>query len=160
MAHTISAGFAFYLFVTFLAWQNRKIVRILPYFHKGEVRVETDTFVMGHALARYFEILETLAVREGCEPLSTFGFADDLNGETLIWHDAARGLKTVATLLSRCEAEIEPLIGVERDLEHLKSALEDAARKNVSFCLLLRHGNVWGVGEMNIRQGHFGFYPR
>lgn len=99
-------------------------------------------------------------MREGCEPLSTFGFADDLNGETLIWHDAARGLKTVATLLSRCEAEIEPLMGVKLDLEHLKSALEDAARKNVSFCLLLRHSNVWGVGEMNIRQGHFGFYPR
>lgn len=159
-APNITACLAFYVFMALDTWKHWKTVRIVPYFQKGEVRIETETFVKGHALARCFTTLESLAAREGCEPLSTFGFADDWGGGTPIWHDAARGKKTVVTLLTRCETEIESLEGVNDDLDHLKLALEDATRKNVPFCLLLRHGNVWSLGEMNVRQGHFGFLPR
>lgn len=79
-----------------------KIVRILPYFAKGNERVVATTFMSGHALSQHFQILEDMAMRRECEPLSTFGFADDLRGETLVWHDAKRGLKTVDTLLTQC----------------------------------------------------------
>lgn len=84
------------------------VVSILPYYKKGGPEmplVEGDTFLHGKALVRNCAYLDSLAERHGLEPLSNFGFYNDLGGKSPVWYDAERGLKTVSGLLRLLEQQ-------------------------------------------------------
>ena len=116
------------------------------------------SFLGGKALARNCIDLDTLAREVGLEPLSRFGFADDLGGGQVTWYSPARGLRTVSgllmalrqdpTLLREAEAVIAELFLVEANLR-------DAVRHQAPYCLLLRYGSVTSGHEMDVRQGYF-----
>lgn len=147
-----------------LLWQvsvtgdERREVCILPYFQKGHVLDSVSTFLDGKALARNCVFLDDLARREGLETLSDFGFADDLAGETPVWHDAGRGLVTVAGL--RAALERDPSVlgetsAVLADLAPVEANLREASRQGIPFCFLLRHGSIASGHEMAVRKGFF-----
>lgn len=131
--------------------------RILPYFRKGQASVPTTTFLSGQSLAREWNRVEAIARQQGVQPLSSFGLADDAWGDTLEWHAAERGLKTLNELL-RAEA-IAADSSLAADLRAIRDALEAAQRLDVSFCLLLRQGSGWSGSELDMRQGSFGSWP-
>lgn len=142
--------------VTFVTRDDAKVARVVPYFPKGELHVEADTQFRGHALARRFQFLEERSLELGVEPLSHFGWADDLGGQQLVWHDAARGLVTVAALLELPALEPE----LQDDLTRLRAALTSAQEVNAPFCLLLLHGQSTSGWEMDTRRGHLGRLSR
>jgi hypothetical protein len=110
---------------------------VCPYFESPVGDIET--FGHGRALARRHCELDALACRHGVAPLSSFGFADDLEGETLVWHDPADGLATVEALLGAlsgpgCEIpRREPIVA---DLKRVADALAKAHAKGIRFCLM------------------------
>ena len=129
-------------------------VRIMPYFQRslGEI----DTFLVGKALVRSLKQLDAVAVDKGVQPLSSFGFKDDLRGETLVWYAPSEGLQTVEALLNELERlEIPEAIrnGILKDLCSWKDALQRASTENVQFCILLRHGNSTSGHEWDVRKG-------
>lgn len=129
-------------------------VCIIPYF---SARVgELETFLAGKSLARSFQKLERLATEIGVQPLSAYGFADDLCGETLVWHTAADGLVTTRHLqeaVATRSDEFADAAGILDDLQKLEHALKRASEKNIEFCLMLRHGAVTSGLEWDRRQG-------
>jgi hypothetical protein len=133
--------------------ESRK-VRIIPYFDRRTGGPET--FTSGHALARNALDLDDLAAWLGLAPLGSFGFADDLCGERVVWHDPASGLRTVSGLLA--ELRREPgLMEAEvlADLEKIEARLQVAVKEGALFCLLLRHGSTWSGQELSVRRGFF-----
>lgn len=153
LAPLFSAVFLLFLFWVRSIWRDFQDVRIVPYFQKGEQRIKATTYNSGRAVARQFQLLEQLARKHSLEPLSSFGFEDDLNGETVIWHSAASGLRTVQGLLNCCKPEVEQA-RIKEDLCELETALQSALMKDVLFCLLLRHGTSFSGAEMDARQGY------
>ena len=150
--------FLFFLWQFCVTGDERHEVRILPYFQKGHVLDSVSTFLDGEALARNCVFLDDLARREGLEPLSDFGFADDLAGETPIWHDAGLGLATVVGLragLERDPAVLGETSAVIADLAPVEANLREAARQGIPFCFLLRHGSIASGHEMEVRKGFF-----
>jgi hypothetical protein len=132
----------------------RHHVQVIPYFERtvGDI----DTFLAGHALARSVTQLDEFARDNQLQPLSSFGFNDDLCGESLNWHLAEEGLKTVNGLLQLLPTRSELLRNHETladDLEKLRHALERAKDQQIRFCLLLRHGNGTSGQEWSMRQG-------
>jgi hypothetical protein len=129
---------------------------VCPYFESRGGDIET--FGHGRALVRRHRELDALACRLGVAPLSSFGFADDLAGETLVWHDAADGLTTVEALLGAltptgpgCEIpRREPIVA---DLRRVADALAKAREKGIRFCLMVRSGDGTNAQEWQIRQG-------
>lgn len=129
-------------------------VRVLPYFEKqvGEI----DTFLAGYALARNWERLDDLARELGSSPLSDFGFADDFEGDPLIWHDAAKGYDTVEAIRQRIERDwVTRDLDLLRDLNALAHALSRAAEQRIRFSLLVRLADGTSPMEMAQRSGTF-----
>ena len=131
-----------------------RTARVMPYFrrHVGEI----NTFLAGEALARHLPFLDDLAAHSEVPPLSTFGFADDLNGEILTWHNPTVGLRTVLRMQHILQESAED--GLDRpaileDLQKLEHALERAEAQDIPFCLLFRHGNTTSGHEWSVRQG-------
>ena len=128
----------------------RGMVRVIPYF---SARVgDINTFMRGHAIARELEELDSLAVQHNVTPLSRFGFADDLRGEEVVWHEAAEGKQTVETLLRELatrQTDSETTI----DLQALDDALARASDNGIRFCLLWREQNSTSAAEWDQRQG-------
>ena len=162
LSHPIGAGalipvlWALALYISwscFASWGAAKRSRVIPYFFKvtGEPRVNRDTFLAGEALARAWPTLEHAALEAGVEPLSAFGLEDEDEVGFLEWHDASRGLRTVAALLVNRDLPEE----VRADLVLTEAALRDAREKNVPFRLLLRGDGGVSPAEMDIRRGYF-----
>lgn len=157
--------FVLVLLMTIGSLDGMRHVAILPYFKKGHPpagspSVQGDTFLRGQTVARCCTYLDVLAQQNGLKPLSSFGFADDLGQETVIWHDAAQGLATVSGLLSILRQT--PFLGqdtqaVVEDLTAWQENLASASQLQVPFCLLLRHGNTASGHEMDVRQGYFSY---
>jgi hypothetical protein len=131
-----------------------RYVQVIPYFEHelGEI----DTFLAGRVMVRVLKQLDEIATDQNAQPLSSFGFADDLCGEKLQWHDPKIGLHSIAAIKERLarlqvpEKIQQPLMD---DLNKWQQALERAAVKNVMFCVLLRHGNSTSGQEWEVRKG-------
>ena len=127
---------------------------ICPYFERKVGDIET--FGRGRALLRQHRALDDLARRLGVAPLSDFGFADDLDGETLVWHDPADGLVTVNALLlalSEGGCDIRQKASIIADLRKVADALGKACEKGIRFCLLYRPGDGTSAQEWEVRKG-------
>lgn len=129
-------------------------IRIIPYFQRtlGEI----DTFLAGRSIARYLAQLDAIAVEQNVQQLSTFGFADDLAGEELHWHDPTLALQSIAAIQNALDCTYVPNSirkAILDDLKKWQYALERAASEGVQFCLLLRHGNSTSGHEWDIRKG-------
>ena len=131
-------------------------VRVYPYF---ESRVgDIHTYAEGYFVARHLLEVDELAEAQGVTPLSAFGWNDDMQGETLIWHPSAAGLKTANALLARLEAEDfdrGDLAGIVEDLKRIAHALDRADRGGIRFCLILQHGDATNAMEHEQRKGTF-----
>lgn len=129
-------------------------VRLMPYYRR---RVGgTDTFLHGQALARCYRDLEWLAEETGVAPLSHFGFADDLAGETVIWHPATELLVTVRGLAEAIRADPESVCEPEsvlQDLARWEAAFIRAADLDIELALLIRFGNSTSGLEWDRRIG-------
>ena len=135
-----------------------RVVRVLPYFKKGDPQVQGDTFLAGKAFARNWNYLETMARESGLEPLANYGFQDDLLGDHVDWQEPGPGLSTVSGLLDllrRDPSKLRESAAVIDDLARVEFTLQDACRLQVPFCLLLRHGDTASGHEMDMRQGYF-----
>jgi len=156
--HLAAIAVAIFLFALLASlgavWDCYRHVTLIPYFERtvGEI----DTFCSGYALARHLGALDELAARLAVPPLSSFGFADDMCGETLVWHPAEEGLGSVLPLMAALQCapdRVEEAEAVLSDLEKLAQALRRAHQKEIRFCFLLRHGNTTSGLEWERRQG-------
>lgn len=156
------AVFLVTLILLFLVLLDRRhFVCIHPYFEKpvasGERPVASGAaFRGGEALARNLEPLDALADEVGIAPLSAFGFEDDFFGEQLTWHAPEEGLKTVLALLDSLKEQpgrVCDLKGVTNDLKKIASALEDARKRSIRFCFLVRVSSATNSMEWEHRKG-------
>ncbi len=137
--------------------RDSQVLALLPYFKKGDVIVEGDTFLHGHALARNWLFIEAICRDAGLDSLGRFGFADDMRGETVVWHDPLEGLAVFTALLDLLHqnpALLEDSAAVIADLERIVFRLQNAVALRVPFCLLWRYGNTASGYEMDMRQGY------
>lgn len=86
----ILTAFAFAIFLLFGViggigglYETFRHIRNIPYFQRSLGAV--DTFLIGKALARSLKQLDAVAMEQGVQPISAFGFNDDLRGEALVW---------------------------------------------------------------------------
>ena len=127
---------------------------ICPYFERevGDIH----TFGHGQILVRRHRELDALADRLGVAPFATFGFADDLAGRPVVWHDPATGLATFEALLG---ALADPACAIARkkpivaDLERIVDALKKARARGIRFSLDYRDGNGTSAQEWQVRKG-------
>jgi hypothetical protein len=127
---------------------------VVPYFSRrvGEI----TTFSSGANLARHVDGLDELARVHAVPPLSAFGWNDDLEGEQVVWHPSAVGLKTVNVLLLALEQEEtgwDDRGATIADLKQVAHALERADAQGIPFSFLLRHSTVTNGQEWDARQG-------
>jgi hypothetical protein len=130
---------------------------VLPYFQKrvGEI----STYSSGESLARHVDELDELAITNAVTPLSSFGWNDDLEGEAVVWHASAEGLKTVNFLLivlEREETAWDDHAATINDLKTIAHALERADAQDIPFSFLLRHSSATNGQEWDARQGTCG----
>lgn len=162
-APTIWNGVRLLLSAAFLLWFSREFLHglkdrrrasVFPYFERNVGDI--DTFRKGRTLAERFAEVDSLAVTLSVTPLHTFGFNDDLDGETLEWHDAALGLASVTPLLKHLRQHpnlISDQEGVIEDLERIERALEKAREKRIRFSLLINVGDGYTSQEHLVRKG-------
>lgn len=129
-------------------------IRVIPYFRRrlGEI----DTFLAGRSMARYLQHLDAIASEQSVAGLSTFGFADDLRGEQVQWHDPRDGLRSIEAILKGLEQTdlTEPIrTPLLDDLGKWRQALQRAVAEDVPFAILLRHGDVTSGHEWDVRAG-------
>jgi hypothetical protein len=127
---------------------------VVPYFRRrvGEI----NTYSSGESLARHVEELDEVARTNAVVPLSAFGWGDDLEGEPVVWHASAEGLKTVNFLLvtlERDETGWDDHAATIADLKQIAQALERADSLGIPFSLLLLHSTVTNGQEWDARQG-------
>lgn len=127
---------------------------VVPYFPRrvGEI----STFSHGESLARHVAELDGMAASLGVTPLSSFGWNDDIERESLVWHPASEGLKTVNALLASLEGEVlkwDDHDGTVDDLKRLSQALARAEAQDIPFSLLLRHATATNAQEWAVRKG-------
>ncbi|NBV24884.1 MAG: hypothetical protein EBS05_23565 [Proteobacteria bacterium] len=157
---TLIASVLFFWFLrnAFAEFREVQNARIVPYFQQRGGKGEA--FTTGLALSRNCEQLDKLAVELSLEPLSHFGFADDISSEAVQWHSASAGLYSVRGLLHYLQAESGLVSDAEHiiaDLEKIEVALQGAEAREVRFCLILRQGfdRMISPVEMDRRQGSF-----
>jgi hypothetical protein len=126
---------------------------LCPYFERPLGAAKT--YAHGKALGQRFPELDTWAEGLGVRPVASYGFADDLRGETLVWHDPLEGLMTFRLLLERLEElDREEDAELRDDLRRVVDALRAAAAEEVRFCLVLAAGYTC-AREHEVRQGSF-----
>jgi len=157
----MGCGAAFTFFTThfFGAVEQAMICRIVPYFERtvaGWPELKPSAFETGLHLARRCRWLDELAVREGVPPLSAYGFRDDRDGQRLVWHDAAEGVRTTGRLISVVHQDTTQG-ELLNDLERLHRYLLLAQAKGIRFCLVVRGGldKIISPVEMDSRKGRF-----
>ncbi len=125
--------------------------RIVPYFESRIGR--HDAFRHGAVVARRCASLDELCLARGVRPISSFGFADDIRGERVVWYDASEGLLTIRELMAAVHEEI--LLG--EDLRAMEQALLRASEEDIRFCFILRNGMDHYISpmEMDRRVGSF-----
>jgi hypothetical protein len=148
----IFVAYFVYLLITglFPAWQTT----IVPYFESSPGHI--NTFGRGKYLARNCQNLDRIAIEQGFDPMSAFGFYDDLFGETVVWHDSHRGLATFSAIRSVLEQNPGKIPFQAQTLEEIalvEESLHLAAQKQIRFSLLLRMCDVTNAQEWEIRQG-------
>lgn len=129
-------------------------LRIFPYFSStvGEI----ETFLSGWCLTQNMHFLDELAIGHDVRTLSSFGFADDLFGETFIWHAAEEGLTTVEFLMKELPVDwtkVNDPDKVLEDLQKLRHALVRARDQQIEFCLVMRRGTVVPPYELAVAKG-------
>ena len=135
-------------------WAVTRHVSLMTYYERkvGEV----DTWLAGRAAVRALRPLDAMAIEAGVRPLSEFGFADDLAGESVVWHDPREGRTSVAALLKAVEIQPERVadpLAVADDLRRIGEGLDKAAALGISFCFLIRHGDSTNGMEWESRIG-------
>jgi len=128
--------------------------RLILYFERPVGQIET--YPAGHAIAIELRRLDEYCRSAGCAPLSSFGFNDDLLGETLEWHQAEDGLKTIQSLVDVVNAESifsahQPAL--IDDFTKWRYALERARDQKIRFCILWQFGSSTSGQEWSIRKG-------
>lgn len=155
------AVFLFTLLVLSLNLITPDRVRIHPYFEKPVSSVQRPVstgaaFLSGEALAKELEPLDALASNVGVAPLSAFGFEDDFFGEEPRWYTPEEGLKTVLALLDSLNGQpdgVGDVKGVTKDLKKIADALEDARKRAMRFCFLVRACDATNAMEWEQRKG-------
>lgn len=135
-------------------YATSRYVQIIPYFQRRLGGI--DTFLAGHTLVRYLNQLDGIAMNQNVQPISSFGFADDLLGEEVVWHDPKIGLQTIGRIQAALnQLDIPNTIkrALLSDLAKWRQALERAVAEQVLFCVLLRHGNSTSAHEWEVRKG-------
>src|SRR5579872_3024421 len=124
--------------------------RVVPYFKRcvphpdrKAAAFNPNTFGIGLAVAARWQQLDVLALQRGLLPLSKFGFADDLLGELLTWHDAAKAIDTLKGLIAGMGEAAATWPCDEKDavLAELcawHNALLVAEERGVPFCFVVR----------------------
>jgi hypothetical protein len=129
-------------------------VQIIPYFQRPLTGI--DTFLAGHTLVRFLNQLDRIAEQQNARTISSFGFADDLQGEQVVWHEPQVGLQTILAIQNAVRQSNVPQATARlllADLSKWQQALERACAEQVLFCVLLRHGNSTSGHEWAVRQG-------
>jgi hypothetical protein len=135
--------------------------RIVPYFARelGGYGGETmAAFRRGRNLYRDIVALERMAQTLAVKPLSAFGFAYDHYEQTVQWHPASDGLRTVGALRQALDTRGSTTRDVALDLDALASVLRAAADRGVDFSLILRlhaRDDMQAVCTREVRQGSF-----
>lgn len=135
--------------------------RIVPYFDRelGSYGGETMTaFRRGRGLYREIVALEQLAHTLGVRPLAGFGIAYDHYEQTVQWHPASEGLRTVEAMRQALDTRLTTARDVALDLDALASILRTAADQGVAFSLVLRlydKDDMQAVCTREVRQGSF-----
>ena len=150
------AGIAGAVFL-FLLWVGYDIivsrVRIALYF---EEKVSGSS-VWSEVLARNCTYLDTAAADAGLIPLSSFGFADDFQNETVVWHDPEQGLKTVLGLVQKLRSNpkiVDDANCAISDLTEIEGRLREACKSKTGFCFIFHYDSINGM-EVEQRKGHF-----
>ncbi|HYF50576.1 MAG TPA: hypothetical protein VEJ63_14285 [Planctomycetota bacterium] len=159
-----AALIAGWLLREYLRALRREGCSIVPYFEREIGGI--DTFASGYAVARNCQRLDELAQRVGAEPLSEFGYEDDIHAyflgvkafeNRLKWFDATRGRVAISKLLGAVRADpsgFKDADAIIAELERIEHALRKAAAANVRFCLLCRGEGVSPM-EIEKREGTF-----
>lgn len=107
-----------------------------------------SVFLVEDFLARNCTYLDEMVADTEITPLSAFGFADDFQNETVVWHSPEKGLKTVSELLQRLRKNskvIEEADAAISDLEKMESRLEDACKSKIRFCFIFHYDAINGM---------------
>lgn len=130
---------------------NRPTLRIVPYFEKV-VGCGSEPFRRGKSLARCLRTLDRIAEQAGVEPLSRFGFEDDMRGDIVRWHDPAELQQSLRVLISTLDPSrfLDPLA----DLYVLLQAVDCARRGGTRMALQLRMSDDEYIPANN-RKGTF-----
>lgn len=117
------------------AWRE---ARIFPYYDK--MLPKAETYLSGQALLRNCLHLDRLAKERGITSISDYGFPDALKGETVVWHDATKGLETVEGLIeavSAKPADVDDSVAVLSELQKIREAFKRAAQEGIRFSFLI-----------------------
>jgi len=125
---------------------------IAPYFDQRIGGI--STFGRGQEVARNCRRLDALAAEKGVRLISDYGYADDLRGETLVWHDPRAGIETVSALIGAIETSGADAKLAE-ELINIRKSLELAADKGAKFSFILRSGDGSNSMEHEQRKGSF-----
>lgn len=128
------------------------VCSIAPYFDREIGGL--STFGQGEAIAKHCRRLDDLAAGKGAAPLSAFGYADDLKGETVVWHEPGAGLATVSSLLETLSPD-GPDRRLVEELAAVRDALRAAESKGAKFSFILRSGDGTNAMEHQLRKGSF-----
>jgi hypothetical protein len=106
-----------------------------PYFDRriGDIH----SYSRGKIIARRCRELDVVAQSAGVPTLSSFGFADDFDGEELVWHSTADGLRTFEALRDHVSRAAPDDVTLLEELDAIIDALEKAKQRSASFCLLI-----------------------
>lgn len=152
LAAISGAVFLYALFVVVASALSE--VAIVLYFER---EVPGEWFTDSDALARNCGTLDAIAGAAGVSALSTFGFADDLSGETLTWHAPEQGLLTLSRLSEKIRESpdlVREAKTILADLEKMNARLREARNQGTRFCLVL-HGHAVNGQEIEMRKGRF-----
>jgi hypothetical protein len=156
LAAITGALFLFCCISAIVSYFDERVAKVIPYFPKNAPRVEgPTTFLSGQAIARHCLILDEMAENASLMPPSHFGFADDMQGETLTWHKASDGLQSVCGLIALLRADDFPAAHhIIDELQLIEEKLRKAEKADAPFCFLLWHGKSISLYEMDLRQGY------